>query len=128
METKGTVLIKTDGELLNFIKREECLMNVQIKAVADIDANAIVTGGKVAHRALRYVNNNMLAKLSSKWDLRRIGKTVNTAVLPRLTLPIIEEIGHCDSIYLSEFEDIHVVVFKHEKRRWCHFYCTLRLY
>ncbi|XP_035311176.1 T-complex protein 1 subunit theta isoform X1 [Cricetulus griseus] len=54
-------------------------------------------------------------RLNSKWDLRRLCKTVGATALPRLTPPVLEEMGHCDSVYLSEVGDTQVVVFKHEK-------------
>uniref|UniRef100_A0A8C0ZV78 T-complex protein 1 subunit theta n=1 Tax=Castor canadensis TaxID=51338 RepID=A0A8C0ZV78_CASCN len=116
-ETKGTVLIKTAEELMNFSKGEENLMDAQVKAIADAGANVIVTGGKVADMALHYANkyNIMLVRLNSKWDLRRLCKTVGATALPRLTPPVLEEMGHCDSVYLSEVGDTQVVVFKHEK-------------
>uniref|UniRef100_H0VEJ5 T-complex protein 1 subunit theta n=1 Tax=Cavia porcellus TaxID=10141 RepID=H0VEJ5_CAVPO len=116
-ETKGTVLIKTAEELMNFSKGEENLMDAQVKAIADTGANVVVTGGKVADMALHYANkyNIMLVRLNSKWDLRRLCKTVGATALPRLTPPVLEEMGHCDSVYLSEVGDTQVVVFKHEK-------------
>ncbi|XP_058921420.1 T-complex protein 1 subunit theta isoform X1 [Kogia breviceps] len=116
-ETKGTVLIKTAEELMNFSKGEENLMDTQVRAIAGTGANVIVTGGKVADMALHYANkyNIMLVRLNSKWDLRRLCKTVGATALPRLTPPVLEEMGHCDSVYLSEVGDTQVVVFKHEK-------------
>ncbi|KAH0505133.1 T-complex protein 1 subunit theta [Microtus ochrogaster] len=92
-ETKGTVLIKTAEELMNFSKGEENLMDAQVKAIASTGANVIVTGGKVADMALHYAN---------KYNIM-------------LTPPVLEEMGHCDSVYLSEVGDTQVVVFKHEK-------------
>ncbi|NXC20081.1 TCPQ protein, partial [Corythaeola cristata] len=115
--TGGTVLIKNAEELMNFSKGEENLMDLQVKAIADSGANVVVTGGKVADMALHYANkyNLMLVRLNSKWDLRRLCKTVGATALPRLTPPTLEEMGHCDSVYLSEVGDTQVVVFKHEK-------------
>uniref|UniRef100_A0A8B9WI49 T-complex protein 1 subunit theta n=1 Tax=Bos mutus grunniens TaxID=30521 RepID=A0A8B9WI49_BOSMU len=85
-ETKGTVLIKSAEELMNFSKGEENLMDAQVKAIADTGANVIVTGGRVADMALHYANkyNIMLVRLNSKWDLRRLCKTVGAIALPRL--------------------------------------------
>ncbi|MBV94479.1 T-complex protein 1 subunit theta, partial [Eschrichtius robustus] len=113
----GTVLIKTAEELMNFSKGEENLMDTQIRAIAGTGANVVVTGGKVADMALHYANKYdiMLVRLNSKWDLRRLCKTVGATALPRLTPPVLEEMGHCDSVYLSEVGDTQVVVFKHEK-------------
>uniref|UniRef100_A0A8C1GT83 T-complex protein 1 subunit theta n=1 Tax=Cyprinus carpio TaxID=7962 RepID=A0A8C1GT83_CYPCA len=116
-ETKGTVLIKNAEELMNFSKGEEDLMEAQVKSIADSGANVIVTGGKVADMALHYANKYklMVVRLNSKWDLRRLCKTVGATALPRLTPPTPEEMGHCDSVYLSEVGDTQVVVFKHDK-------------
>ncbi|EHB03927.1 T-complex protein 1 subunit theta [Heterocephalus glaber] len=116
-ETKGTVLIKTAEELMNFSKGEENIMDAQVKAIPNTGANVVVTGGIVADMALHYANkyNIMLVRLNSKWDLRRLCKTVGATALPRLTPPVLEEMGHCDNIYLSEVGDTQVVVFNHEK-------------
>ena len=48
--------------------------------------NVIVAGGKVADLALHYANKYkvMVVRLNSKWDLRRLCKTVNATALPRL--------------------------------------------
>ncbi|CAB1333309.1 unnamed protein product [Coregonus sp. 'balchen'] len=116
-ETKGTVLINNAEELLNFSKGEEDMMEAQVKAIAEAGANVVVTGGKVADMALHYANKYqlMVVRLNSKWDLRRLCKTVGAVALPRLTPPTPEEMGHCDSVYLDEVGDTQVVVFKHEK-------------
>lgn len=116
-ETKGTVLIKNAEELFNFSKGEEHLMELQVKAIADAGANVVVTGGKVADMALHYANkyNLMVVRLNSKWDLRRLCKTVGGTALPRMTVPTPEEMGHCDIVFLSEVGDTQIVVFKHEK-------------
>ncbi|XP_034972465.1 T-complex protein 1 subunit theta isoform X1 [Zootoca vivipara] len=116
-ETKGTVLIKNATELTNFSRGEENLLELQVKSIADAGANVVVTGGKVADMALHYANkyNIMLLRLNSKWDLRRLCKTVGATALPRLTPPNLEEMGHCDSVCLSEVGETQVVIFKHEK-------------
>ncbi|CAL8399045.1 unnamed protein product [Boreogadus saida] len=116
-ETKGTVLIKNAKELMNFSKGEEDMMEAQMQAIKETGANVVVTGGKVADMALHYANkyNLMVVRLNSKWDLRRLCKTVGAIALPRMTPPTPEEMGHCDSVYLSEVGDTQVVVFKHEK-------------
>ncbi|XP_026872777.1 T-complex protein 1 subunit theta isoform X1 [Electrophorus electricus] len=116
-ETKGTVLIKNAEELMTFSKGEEDLMEAQVKAIAEAGANVVVTGGKVADMALHYANKYqlMVVRLNSKWDLRRLCKTVGAVALPRMTIPTPDEMGHCDSVYLTEVGDTQVVVFKHDK-------------
>uniref|UniRef100_A0A3Q2CGM2 T-complex protein 1 subunit theta n=1 Tax=Cyprinodon variegatus TaxID=28743 RepID=A0A3Q2CGM2_CYPVA len=116
-ETKGTVLIKNAQELMNFSKGEEDMMEAQVKAIKEAGANVVVTGGKVADMALHYANKYklMVVRLNSKWDLRRLCKTVGAVALPKMTAPTPDEMGHCDNVYLTEVGDTQVVVFKHEK-------------
>uniref|UniRef100_A0A671WRV4 T-complex protein 1 subunit theta n=1 Tax=Sparus aurata TaxID=8175 RepID=A0A671WRV4_SPAAU len=116
-ETKGTVLINNAQELMDFSKGEEDMMEAQVKAIKESGANVVVTGGKVADMALHYANKYqlMVVRLNSKWDLRRLCKTVGAVALPRMTAPTPEEMGHCDNVYLTEVGDTQVVVFKHEK-------------
>ncbi|KAK9754851.1 TCP-1/cpn60 chaperonin family [Popillia japonica] len=113
-ETKGTVLIKTADELMNFSRGEENLLEVQIKAIADSGAKVIVAGAKFGDMALHYINKYkmMAVRLNSKFDLRRLSKTVGATVLPRLTAPTSQEMGYCDQVCVEELGDTTVVVFR----------------
>ncbi|CAG5131274.1 unnamed protein product [Candidula unifasciata] len=115
-ETKGTVLIKNADELLNFSKGEENLMEQQIKDIADAGVKVIVTGGKVGDLALHYTNKYklMVVRLLSKWDVRRLCKSVGATPLPKLTAPTTEECGYCDRVYVDEIGDTPVIVFKQD--------------
>lgn len=85
-ETKGTVLIKSADELMNFSRGEENLLEAQIKAIAESGAKVIVSGGKFGDMALYYVNkyNLMAVRLPSKFDLRRLCKAIGATALPKL--------------------------------------------
>lgn len=115
-ETKGTVLIKSADELMNFSSGEENLLEKQIKALADAGVKVIVSGGKVGDMALHYINKYglMAVRLNSKFDLRRLSKAVNATVLPRLTAPTQEELGYCDKVCIEELGDTVVVSFRNE--------------
>lgn len=78
-ETKGTVLIKTADELMNFSRGEENLLELQIKSIAESGAKVIVAGAKFGDMALHYIHkyNMMAVRLNSKFDLRRLCKTVS---------------------------------------------------
>lgn len=79
-ETKGTVLIKTADELMKFSRGEENLLEIQIKAIADTGAKVVVAGAKFGDMALHYIHKYglMAVRLNSKFDLRRLSKTVST--------------------------------------------------
>lgn len=115
-ETKGTVLIKTAEELKNFSTGEENLLDAQIKAIADTGAKVIVAGAKFGDMALHYMNKYglMAVRLNSKFDLRRLSKAVSGTVLPRLTPPTAEEMGYCDSVFVDEFADTTVTIFRND--------------
>lgn len=89
-ETKGTVLIKTADELLKFSRGEESLLETQIKAIADSGADVIVSGGKFGNMALHYMNkyNLMAVRIPSKFDLRRLCKTVGATAHTKLVIAL----------------------------------------
>ncbi|XP_050299317.1 T-complex protein 1 subunit theta [Anthonomus grandis grandis] len=113
-ETKGTVLIKSADELMNFSRGEENLLEIQIKAIADTGAKVIVAGAKFGDMALHFINkyNMMAVRLNSKFDLRRLSKAVDATVLPRLTAPSQEELGYCDLVCVEELGDTPIVAFR----------------
>ena len=115
-ETKGTVLIKTADELMNFSTGEENLLEAQIKAIADTGVKVVVAGGKVGDMALHYLNKYgiMAVRLTSKFDLRRISRAVNATILPRITKPNQEELGYCDKVCIEELGDTRIVAFRNE--------------
>ncbi|XP_060067722.1 T-complex protein 1 subunit theta-like [Ylistrum balloti] len=116
-ETSGKVLIKSAEELQAFSKGEENLMEEQIKSIADTGCKVVVSGGKVGELALHFCNKYqlMVVRLMSKWDLRRLCKSIGATPLPRITPPTTEESGYCDHVYVDEIGDTSVIVFKQDK-------------
>lgn len=55
-ETKGTVLLKSASELLEFSTGEEQLIEQQVRAVSEAGCSVVVTGGKVGEMALHFLN------------------------------------------------------------------------
>ncbi|XP_041462734.1 T-complex protein 1 subunit theta-like [Lytechinus variegatus] len=115
-ETKGTVLIKSAAELMTYSKGEEDALETQIKAIADTGVSVVVSGGKVGDMALHFLNkyNLMAVRLNSKFDLRRLARTVRATVLPRMTPPTSQEMGYCDNVFMDEVGDTPVIIFKQE--------------
>ncbi len=117
-ETKGTVLIKTAEELVNFSKGEENVLEAQIKAIADSGAKIVVSGGKFGDLALHYLNKYklMAVRLMSKFEVRRLCKTVNATPLTKMVAPTSEELGYCDSVFIDEIGGTRVVVFEQNSK------------
>jgi T-complex protein 1 subunit theta len=116
-ETKGTVLIKSAEELKNFSRGEEELLEKQIKSIVDTGVKVVVCGGKVGEMALHFLNKYeiMAVRVLSKFDLRRVAKTVGGTVLAKVMPPSPEEMGYCDNVYLDEVGDVPVIAFRQDK-------------
>uniref|UniRef100_A0A0P4W403 T-complex protein 1 subunit theta n=1 Tax=Rhodnius neglectus TaxID=72488 RepID=A0A0P4W403_9HEMI len=115
-ETKGTVLIKSAGELLKFSEGEEHKLEQEINAIKEAGVDVIVSGGKIGDMALHFINKAgiMAVRVNSKFDIRRLCKATGATPLPDITVPTKDELGYADSVYTDELGDTCVVVFKLE--------------
>lgn len=68
------------------------VLEEQIKAIADVGVTVIVASGKFGDMALHYLNkyNIMGVRLMSKFDLRRLCKSVSATALPRLVSILVK--------------------------------------
>lgn len=72
------------SEAICFTLHTLCLQ--QIKAVTESGVNVIVTGGKIGDLAQHYCNKFkvMVIRLLSKWDVRRLCKSIGATALPKI--------------------------------------------
>jgi len=120
-ETKGTVLLKSATELKDFTKGEENLLRNSIKAIKDSGAQVLVCGGKISDLGLDFANQMglMVVRLTSKWDMRRLAKSIGATVLPRLSPPTPDEMGFCEQVKVEEIGDTRIVSFQRSNSRLC---------
>ncbi|CAM9486714.1 unnamed protein product [Phaeothamnion confervicola] len=118
-EAKGTVLIHSAEELMNYNKAssdigEEKLMEEIIKSVADSGATVVVSGGSVSDMAMHFLerHNIMVIKVPSKWELRRVCQATNATALVRLGPATPEEMGSCKLVEVREVGSRKVTVFE----------------
>lgn len=73
-ETKGTVLIKSAEELMNYAKSEEEAMENVIRGVHEAGVGVVVSGGAVSELAMHFLEKYgiMVLRIPSKFELRRI--------------------------------------------------------
>ncbi|MCL4120784.1 UNVERIFIED_CONTAM: hypothetical protein GTU68_004804, partial [Idotea baltica] len=118
-ETKGTVLINSADELSKFSRGEENKMEHDVKALADIGVTVVAAGGKIGDLALHYLNkyNIMAVRIPSKWETRRLCRTVGATILPKFVCPSKEELGLCDKVFVDEVGDTPVIIFRQEGKR-----------
>lgn len=51
----------------------------------------------------------MVIRIMSKFELKRICKTLNATLLTKLSIPTNEDLGSCKHIYQTEIGDIKVI-------------------
>jgi len=63
----------------------------QVKAIAETGCKVVVTGGKVGEMYLHYANKYrlMVVRLLTKFDLRRLCKSIGATALPRLVSTVV---------------------------------------
>ncbi|CAD6195645.1 unnamed protein product [Caenorhabditis auriculariae] len=112
-ETKGTVLIENADELVSFSKGEESEVEAQVKAIADNGVKVVVAAGKFGDLYLHFLNKYkiMAVRLTSKFDLRRLCRTIGAQAQARICAPPVNLLGHCDLVAVKEIGDENVVIF-----------------
>lgn len=118
-ETKGTVLLKSAGELMDFSKGEEKQLEAVIKSIADSGVKCIVTGSGIGDMALHFVNRYgmMAIKILSKFELRRLCRVTGAVALTKLQAPTPDETGFCDVIEYLEIGGDRCTVFRQESEK-----------
>jgi T-complex protein 1 subunit theta len=113
-ETKGTVLIKSAEEMLNFTTGEEQHLEKIVKEIADSGVKVIIAGTSIGELALHYLNrfNIAVLKVLSKFELRRLCRVVNATPLARMGAPTPEEAGFVDVFETIEIGGDRVTVLR----------------
>ncbi|KAB8219007.1 TCP-1/cpn60 chaperonin family-domain-containing protein [Aspergillus novoparasiticus] len=116
-ETKGTVLLKSADEMLNFTKGEEERLETAIKELYDSGVRVVVAGSTVGDLAMHYLNrfNILVIKILSKFELRRLCRVVGATPLARLGAPMPDEMGSIDVVETTEIGGDRVTVFRQEE-------------
>ncbi|PIL33771.1 hypothetical protein GSI_04396 [Ganoderma sinense ZZ0214-1] len=113
-ETKGTVLLKSAEEMLNFTRGEEQQLEKMFQEIADSGVKVIIAGSAVGELAMHYLNRMGIAvlKVLSKFDLRRLCRVVNATPLARVGAPTAEEAGFVDVFETIEIGGDRVTVLR----------------
>lgn len=116
-ETKGTALIETADQLIDYSKKEEKVMEDLIGAIARAGVNVVVSNSTYGDLALHYLEKFgiMALKVSSKFEMRRLACAVDARTLARLEAPTAEDIGKCDKVDVVEMGGKQITVFAQEK-------------
>lgn len=75
-----------------------------IKSIADSGVKCVIVGGSVSQMAIHYLDhyNIMVVRIMSKFEIRRIAKSLGATMLVRLGAPSAEEMGSADRVFVDE--------------------------
>jgi len=113
-ETKGTVLLENAEQLMNYTKGEEGRMDEFIKGIKDAGVDVVISGGAISEIALHFLNKyRILAlKISSKFELRRICRTVGATAIIRTGPPLPEELGYAETVTEEEISSTKLTIIR----------------
>jgi len=113
-EAKGTVLIKSAEELINYNKTEEKKMEEIIKSIAASGVTLVISNGQVSEMAQHFCDKYdlMVLKIQSKFELRRICSALGAATCVRLGAPTPEEMGEVSCCEVREVAGRKITVIE----------------
>lgn len=116
-ETKGTVLLKNADDLLNYTKGEEEQFEKFIQGLAEAGINVVIGSGSISELALHFFEKYKIftLKLMSKWELKRIAKSVGAVAVVKLGTPTPEELGYADEVSVQEISSTKVTIFRRDE-------------
>ena len=115
-ETNDQVVFKTADELLNYTKSEEEHMEKVIKEIVDSGVKCVITGGAISNLAIHYLDKYgvMAFRTMSKFELRRIARSIGATLLVKLGAPTKEEMGYADEIKLTEVSSQKCILIRRD--------------
>lgn len=116
-ETKGTVLLKNADDLLTYTKGEEEQFERFIQGLAEAGVTVVIGSGSISELALHFFEKYKIftLKLMSKWELKRIAKSVGAVAVVKLGTPTPEELGYADEVVVQEISSTKVTIFRRDE-------------
>ena len=116
-DTKGTVLLKNADDLLNYTRGEEELFEKFIIGLAEAGVNVVIGSGAISELAVHFFEKYKIfvLKMMSKWELKRIAKSVGAIAVVNLATPTPEELGYANEVVVREISSTKVTIFRRDQ-------------
>lgn len=116
-DTKGTVLLKNADELLAYTKGEEEQMENFVKSIAEAGVNVIICQSSISELAVHYMEKYKILtlKIMSKFELKRIAKSVGASLIVKLGAPTQEELGFAHAVEAQEISSTKCTVIRRDE-------------
>lgn len=92
-------------------------MEAFVKGLAEAGINVVVGSGSISDVALHYFEKYkmLVLKIMSKFELKRIAKSVGASAIVKLGTPTPEEIGTANEVAVREISSTKVTVFRKDE-------------
>jgi T-complex protein 1 subunit theta len=109
-------LLKSADELMTYTKGEESSFEGFIKGLAEAGVTVVIGTGSISELALHFFEKYKIfvLKLMSKWELKRIAKSVGATAIVKLGTPTQEELGYADEVAVREISSTKVTIFRRD--------------
>lgn len=116
-DTKGTVLLKNADDLLNYTVGEEAMFEKFIIGLAEAGINVVIGSGAISELAIHFLEKYKILtiKMMSKWELKRIAKSVGATAVVSLCTPTPEELGYANEVVVKEISSTKVTIFRRDQ-------------
>lgn len=88
-----------------------------VKGLAEAGINVVVGSGSISEVALHFFEKYRILtlKIMSKFELKRIAKSVGASAVVKLATPAPEEIGRANEVIVKEISSTKVTVFRRDE-------------
>jgi T-complex protein 1 subunit theta len=116
-DTKGTVLLKNAEDLLTYTKGEEEQMEKFVQSIAEAGVNVVLCQSSISELAVHFLEKYKILtiKIMSKFELKRVAKSVGAQLLVKLGAPTPDEIGFANSVELTEISSTRCTVIRRDE-------------
>merc|ERR1740123_1873511 len=89
-------------------------MDEFITSIKDAGVEVVISGGAISEIAQHYLNKYRIlsVKITSKFELRRVCRTVGATSIIRAGAPLPEELGYVESIKVEEISSQKLTIMK----------------
>lgn len=117
-ETKQNVVLQSADQLLQYAESEEKDLESMIQSIADSGVNVVVTSSSIDDMAMHFMEKHglMVIRLTSKFEMRRLCRTVNARALVSLGPVSKDHQGYAKKVYVRNVGAAKVIVFEQDTR------------
>jgi T-complex protein 1 subunit theta len=88
-----------------------------VKGLAEAGINVVIGSGSISELSLHFFEKYKIfvLKLMSKWELRRLAKSVGATPVVKLGTPTPEELGHANEVRVTEISSTKCTIFRRDE-------------